>query len=240
MASVCACGEYFNVNKEGELCLNRSTMGLRDVVRFTSAGTYQFERGDYPWLARVRVMVQAAGGGSGGADSDPNQAIFRPGGAGGGHSESLLDVKALGAVETVVVGRGGPGGRGNNPGVAGGNSSFGGLVVATGGDGGSATMESATFLTTTSGIAGPTGTIGQIAAGGGAGEGAIRLSGTSGRAGAGGDSRLGNGGYGRATHGPGTTTRGFGGGAGGAVSINGDAMPGEDGGVGCVIIELYG
>lgn len=84
MAAVCACGEYFNVDDTGELCLNPGTMGLRKVVQYGSAGTYKFTKADYPWLARVRVRVQAGGGGSAGADADPKQLISRPGGSGGG------------------------------------------------------------------------------------------------------------------------------------------------------------
>lgn len=228
------------MNDEGELCLVPGTMGLRDVVAFSTPGVNQFEKGDYPWLSRVRVQVQGGGGGSGGADSDPNEAIFRPGGAGGGWSSSLLDVSLLGSVETIVVGAGGLGGGGNDPGVAGGSSSFGGLVVANGGDGGSATMTSGIGLTTNSGIAGPFSGSGQIAMGGGAAEGAMRLSAFAGRAGMGGDSQLGHGGYGRATSGPGSSSRGWGGGAGGSASIGGAAQRGEDGGRGIVIIELYG
>lgn len=240
LSSACVCGEYFNVNNEGELCLNPGTMGLRGTVRFSTPGTFQFVKADYPWLARVQVQAQGAGGGSGGADASPGEAIFRPGGAGGGWSSSLIDVSLLGAVETVVVGVGGAGGTGNQPGTAGGTSSFGGLVVATGGDGGTASMTSGTGQTTASGIPGPFGGTGQLAQGGGAGEGAIRLSGTSGLAGMGGGAHLGHGGYGRATNGPGTTARGWGGGAGGSVSINGSAQAGSAGGGGLVIIELHG
>ncbi|WP_119983742.1 hypothetical protein [Streptomyces sp. 11-1-2] len=51
-------------------------------------------------------------------------------GRGGGYSESLLEVSALGSVESVTVGTGGAAGNGNSPGGAGGSSSFGGLVTA--------------------------------------------------------------------------------------------------------------
>lgn len=110
MASACVCGEYFNVSDTGELCLNPGTMGLRQIVRFTQPGTYQFRKSDYPWLARVRVLVQGAGGGSAGADSDTGQLIARPGAASGGYSEALVEVADLGDVETMVVGAPGAGG----------------------------------------------------------------------------------------------------------------------------------
>ncbi|MFD4314975.1 hypothetical protein [Streptomyces sp. NPDC058548] len=240
MARVCACGEYFNVNDEGELCLNPGTMGLRQIVRFLGAGTYQFDKSNYPWVARVRIMVQGAGGGSAGAIADAGESVWRAGGAGGGYSESLLDISLLGAVETVVVGEGGEGGIGNNPGTAGGSSSFGGLVIANGGAGSAAAMPSGTTPTTATGNAGPPGLTGQLAAGGGAGAGSVRLAAAVGIAGAGGESRLGHGGVGRSNQGAGTPTRGYGGGAGGAASYDRNAYNGGDGGVGVVMVELYG
>ncbi|OKI55285.1 hypothetical protein AMK17_19630 [Streptomyces sp. CB00072] len=231
MASVCACGEYFNVSAEGELCLNPGVMGLREIVYFRTPGTHQFRRGDYPSLARVRVRVQGAGGGSGGADSDPGGSIPRPGAAAGGYSENIFEVGELSAVETVVVGAGGTGGVGNNPGTDGGSSAFGGVVTAFGGGGGSANSESGTTNITANGISG---------AGSGAGEGAIRISASQGMSGRGGDSMLGFGGYGQTTTGPGGGTRGWGAGAGGAFSCNGWSQPGTVGGNGTVIVELYG
>ncbi|MFD3456319.1 hypothetical protein ACFWVC_29620 [Streptomyces sp. NPDC058691] len=148
-------------------------------------------------------------------------------------------MSALGAVETIAIGGGGVGGVGNSPGSAGGTSSFGGVVSAPGGDGGSAVEISGVALDAVSGVPGPGAGIGQFAQGGGGGGGAIRLSGTQGLAGAGGESRLGHGGYPRASEGPGTTTRGYGAGAGGSLSFGGN-VAGLDGGKGIVIIELYG
>lgn len=49
MAAVCACGEYFNVDDTGELCLNPGTMGLRKVVQFSTPGTFKFTKTDSPW-----------------------------------------------------------------------------------------------------------------------------------------------------------------------------------------------
>ncbi|MFE3118754.1 glycine-rich domain-containing protein [Streptomyces niveus] len=239
MASVCACGDYFNVSLDGELCLNPGTMGLREIMYFNTPGADQFRKSDYPWLARIRVKVQAAGGGSGGARASANELISRPGGAGGGYSESLLTVDELGAVESVVVGAGGVGGVGNDPGTAGGDSSFGGIVTALGGGPGTANMTSGTSLAVTNGISGPVAGMGQFVQGGGAGEGSFRLNGSSGLSGAGGDSMLGFGGWGRSTTGVGGTSRGYGGGASGAFSV-GEANNGTVGGNGMVIVELYG
>lgn len=239
MASVCVCSDYFTINDDGELCLLPGRQGLRDVVLFPDPGTYQFRKSDYPWLARVRVLVQGAGGGSAGADAGDNQCLVRPGGAGGGYSESLLDVSALGAVESVVVGAGGTAGSGNAPGGVGGSSSFGGLATAPGGDGSTAAQSSGAVADAVQGTAGAFAGVGQQASGGGAGGGGIRLSGSNGLSGGGGESRLGHGGFARSTEGPGTAPRGFGGGAGGALSY-GAAQDGFQGGRGIVIVELYG
>lgn len=241
MASVCACSDYFTVNDDGELCLIPGRQGLRQIIKFTDPGADQFEIADYPWAARIRVKVQAAGGGSAGANADTGTAVVRPGGAGGGYSESaMIAVSALGAVETVVVGAGGSGGSGNSAGTAGGNSAFGGLVTANGGDGSPANMPSGTEPSTANGVAGPFAGVGFIALGGGAGGSAIRLNEDYGVAGSGGDSFLGTGGLGRSGDGPGLGPRGFGGGAGGSTSLGGDSNAGGDGGGGIVIVEIYG
>lgn len=109
--------------------------------------------------------MQGAGGGAAGARAGQNQPVANPGAAGGGYSESNLSVVALGAVETVVVGAGGPTSYGRN----GGNSSFGGLVTATGGSGGQAAMIADVTPACFSGTPGPLAGSGQIVMGGGAG-----------------------------------------------------------------------
>ncbi|WP_371793819.1 hypothetical protein OIE91_11110 [Streptomyces albidoflavus] len=239
MASVCVCSDYFTINDAGELCLLPGRQGLRQVRVFSDPGTFTFRPGDYPWLSRVRVMCQGAGGGSAGANAAANQCIVRPGAAGGGYAESVIQVSALGAVESIVVGAGGAPGTGNQPGAAGGSSSFGGLVIALGGDGGTANQTSGTTPNTASGVAGPFGGTGQQSSGGGAGGSAIRLSATQGVSGAGGESRLGHGGFSRGSEGVGSASRGYGGGAGGSLSY-GASVAGFEGGKGIVIVELYG
>jgi hypothetical protein len=240
VASVCACGDYFEVNDDGELCLIPGTMGLRETVYFKEVGAHQFVKADYPWLARVRVRVQGGGGGSAGANAATGEVIARPGGAGGAYSEALINASSLGAVESVVVGAGGAGGAGNSSGGAGGTSSFGGYVTAPGGDGGTSNMTSGTAITTAQGVSAPLAGSGDIAMGGGAGGVAVRLGATNGFSGQGGESFLGHGGFSRSTAGDGTAPRGYGGGAGGALSINGSAQNGVDGGDGVVILDLYG
>lgn len=238
--AVCVCPDRLEVDELGRLCVIPGSLGLRERVVFPTPGVHVFNPAAYPWLVRVFVRVQAAGGGSGGAESQAGELVARPGGAGGGYSESLLDVGTLGGPVSVTVGAGGAPGVGNNPGGDGGDSSFGTLVTALGGQGGSANMTSGNTPGTASGIAAPLAGTGGHIMGGGAGTGAIRLNGTQGMSGAGGDSHLGHGGFGRATSGPGTAPRGRGGGAGGALAIGVAAEDGAQGGTGIVIVDLYG
>ncbi|MFD3612401.1 hypothetical protein ACFWXA_30905 [Streptomyces atroolivaceus] len=239
---IALCDEYFTTNADGDICLKPGSMGLRQVVTFGAPGTFQFNPATYPWLARVLVKVQAGGGGSAGATAAASQSIWRAGGAGGSYGEGLYDVAALGAGVTVTVGAGGAAGAAaNGAGGAGGASSFGALLTTLGGAGGPASMPSGTTGTTATGTAGPAaGTGGYLNMGGGSSENALRLSGTAGFAGGGGDSHLGHGGAGRSSAGVGIVPRGFGGGAGGSASANGAAQAGRAGGAGIVIIELHG
>ncbi|MEZ7005816.1 hypothetical protein [Streptomyces sp. AD55] len=240
MAQVCVCDEYFTVDESGRLCLIPGVQGLRDILYFAEPGTFQFEKGDYPWLARVRVQVQAGGGGAAGARASAGQLTAQPGAAGGGYSESLIPASALGTVETIVVGAGGTPGGPSSDGGPGGNSSFGGLVIANGGAGGQAVMPAGSAPVSYSGTAAPLAGVGNFRQGGGAGGGALRLSGFEGQGGAGGESRLGHGGYSRASTGGGGGSRGFGGGAAGGIARDGDSTSGTEGGNGIVIVELWG
>ncbi|MFD3978238.1 hypothetical protein ACFWR6_06595 [Streptomyces griseus] len=237
---IAICDEYITINTAGELCLRPGMMGLRQIVYFRTVGTAQFVKASYPWAVRARVRVQAGGGGSGGADSAAGGCIPRPGGSGGGYSEGIFLVSTLAASTPVIVGAGGTAGSGNNPGGNGGGSSFGTLVTAIGGNGGAANTESGSTNVTANATVGPAPGVGQLALSGSPGGGAIRVSASQGLAGAGGDSQLGTGGYGRSTTGPGGGTRGYGGGAGGAFSYNGPNESGGVGGPGVVIVELYG
>ncbi|PWI06565.1 hypothetical protein DIZ27_32895 [Streptomyces sp. NWU339] len=243
MARVCVDNWYFNVNTDGELTLKPGIQGFRQRIIYRDPGTHQFTKASYPWLARVFVEVQGAGGGSAGANAANGECIARAGGAGGGFSSSHIGVATLGATETIVVGAGGIAGGTASSGGAGGSSSFGGLVVAPGGDGGSAAMSSGTTPNAVSGTPGAsassTDASGGLIAGGGPGGGAIRLSAREALAGAGGESRLGHGGYPRGTEGVGGVPRGRGAGAGGALSY-GESVQGTPGGDGLVVVYLFG
>ena len=211
-----------------------------DTVYFTSNGT--FAKASYPWLRAIRVRVQGAGGGGGGADS-PSSPGLQVGmsGCGGAYAESFItDIAGLASSETVTVGSGGSGGAGAANGSSGGDSSFGSLVVADGGDGGTSTAFGTTLATVSGRVQSQSPTGDFIVLGGQAG-GAVRLSASQGFANGGGDSFLGTISvtYGSGT-GNGVNNDSHGGGGSGCLARNGEgAHTGGRGGDGIVILELY-
>lgn len=105
--------------------------GFRDVQIFTSVGSNGWTKPSF--LTRARVTVVGGGGQGGGAGGGAIKSL--PGGGGGGWAIEWLEESELGATETATVGAGGSG-AGNNAGNAGGTSSLGSLMTATGGGGG--------------------------------------------------------------------------------------------------------
>lgn len=237
MVNVCVCDDYFTIDDDGRLCLTPGSTGLQDMIVFDQPGSYTFEKADYPKLARVKVRVQGAGGGSAGADASADECIVRPGGTGGSYSESVIEASSLGASVNIVVGAGGAAGAGNSDGGNGGSSQF-DSVTAPGGLGGTSVMGSGVSPDVVSGVNGPLAGTGDWKMGGGGSGGGIRLNGTNGISGKGGDSHMGLGGYPRSSQGAGTGPRGAGGGGGGALSY-GNSYDGNPGGAGVVLVELY-
>lgn len=213
-------GTFFEILPDGNLSFRRESVGLQQMIVDASAGVVQFTKASYPGLTRIRV--RAIGGG------------------GGGYSESVIDAAALGASESVTVGLGGNGGVGNDAGDNGGDSSFGGFVIARGGNGAPASMPSGTGEFTVSGAAGSSLGTGQVTAPGEPGGGAIRLAGGSLLGGAGGSSGggYGAGGNARSSDQAGANGTGTGGGGGGATSRTGASFNGGNGAKGAVIIDL--
>ena len=212
-------------------------LGLREIVTFTSDGT--FTKATYPWLRAVRVRCQGGGGAGGGATAtSAGQASFGSGGSAGGYSESFILASNLDESISVTVGEGGTGASGVD-GNAGTGSLFGALVTTEGGNGGF-TRAAGTPPLAIRGIGGAAIGTGDLAIEGGASTPAISVGATAATviAGAGANSFLGGGGVGTtANPQPG---RGFGGGGGGlGNTANSAAAPGADGADGIVIVELY-
>lgn len=213
---------------------------LIGVRRFTANGTYTPTIG----TQSVLVEVQAGGGGSGGvpASVGAGAGAASSGGGAGGYASSYLETGFSGA--TMTIGSGGNGGgAGSTTGGNGGSSSFGALLSASGGTGGSPGI-----VSTNTTIAWPaamgTGTNGNVR----------NLNGTYGMHGisagaagqfvgsGGGDASLGAGGPGAGANAAGQPGTGFGGGGGG-VSCNTASSPaaraGAAGAPGVIIVWEY-
>jgi hypothetical protein len=238
-------------SKEAELALcqapNVSTANVNAVtpyrfvetVYFTSSGT--FTKASYPWLRAIKVIVIGAGGAGGGAAATGGtQCSTGSGGGGGGYSETtIFDIAGLASSVTVTRGAGGAGVSGGT-GNAGGQSSFGALVVANGGGGGGvrgATTANAKIRGAAGGAAGSGGT---LVAGGNPGGPADAEVGAFGFGGAGGGSIFGGGGRSPDVNNAGEAGSNFGGGGSGACNLaSQSARTGGAGGNGIVIVELY-
>ncbi len=100
---------------------------------FTSSGTFTAP----PGVTGYIVAVYAGGGGGGSGSTGDGRS--GPGGGGGAHNRAKLEPITAGTSVTVTIGAGGSGGNGSGgSGASGGTSSFGTLLYAYGGRGGSA------------------------------------------------------------------------------------------------------
>ncbi len=99
---------------------SKAASAIPNMQVFNTNGTFVVPTGV------TRIMVELWGGGGGGADYNAQFGVHGTGGGGGGYGKQLLNV-IPGTSYQVTVGQGGP--SSSN----GGNSSFGGLVTATGG-----------------------------------------------------------------------------------------------------------
>jgi hypothetical protein len=215
------------------------------TVYFTSSGTFDkadpLGTGDIG-LRAIRVrMVGGGGGAAGTGTTGANQASVASGGGGGSYSESFItDIAGLDATVTVTRGSAGGGGAiGANNGSPGGTSSFGTLVTAFGGGGGTARAPRSTFAGQVGAAGGAPGT-GDFTVAGSGSTGALVVDATQGQASVnsvGGGSLLSGS---TAAIFIGTTGLAFGGGAGGRVAVqNTTETSGADGATGIVIVDCF-
>lgn len=211
----------------------------KSTITYTSSGS--FTKASYSWLRAVKVICVGGGGSGGGVNGAASGVGYAPGGGGGAYAEKFLLVAQLGATETVTV-AGITAGVNGDSGIDGDSSSFGSLVAATGGAGGSV-MNATTASNTLAGGDGGDSAFctGDIKISGGAGTVGKVTSGVGVLAGAGGASARGYGMGARAltTTGDGNSGLSYGSGGSGAIGSSVDKA-GGDGGPGIVIVELYG
>lgn len=215
---------------------NGSTLNQRVI---TSSTTYS------PTAGLSYAIVEVIGGGGGGAGSISGAGTCVGGaGGGGGYARSVLSAATIGASQTITIGAAGAGGAaGNNSGNAGGTTSFGALVIASGGAGGFSQINLIDPFDATIGGAGGAGTTGQLLVTGGDGQLSVFRGSPNTRlfgwAGAGGTSFYSGG----ATtqndvNAAGNSSGGYGGGGGGGISTTISNI-GGNGSAGVVVITEY-
>lgn len=206
------------------------------VQRFMENGTFAVPAGAR-W---IRAYGVGGGGGGGGVTGVSGAHGAGGGGGGGGYCESVWAVGDLPAKVTVTVGDAGAAGAAGAPGGAGGNTSFGGLWVAGGGNGGIGVTAS-TGDTSGGRGAGGTATGGNIlnSWGGGGGPGRT-LDNQQLFSAFGGNSLLGMGGAAPVSTGAnGNNAGGPGGGGGGAIAQATSRLGGAGGGGLCIVEVIY-
>ena len=206
-----------------------------------------FVKAAFPLARFIRVRCVGGGGGGAGATSGAGVGVPRGGGSGGSYAESWLDVSALAASVPITVGAAGAAGAAaNGAGGNGGNSSFGALVIGTGGVGSDAAIASAGGFRVAKGAPVGVASTGQVTAYGQPGETGNQASPGNGQGGNGGAAGGGMGAGGRggtvigATGEVGEAASLYGGGGGGAIAGNTSAFAGGAGAAGVVIVEIFG
>lgn len=220
--------------------LGQAVGRLINVQTITSSGTYTPTSGTKNCL----VEVQGAGGGGGGSGSTTSTGVsLGAGGGSGAYAKGYYPVASL-TGQTMTIGTGGAGGNLTpTAGGAGGATSFGSLIVCSGGTGGIGTNTNPPFSCFPG--AGGAATGGNIVStSGDPGVGATAAAINAFIGGKGGTSPLGTGGLGRTTTGSGFTGAGYGsGGSGSVTGVNTTAptpsINGGSGAPGVIIIWEY-
>jgi hypothetical protein len=249
---------YENWTWNGEAWRLTSPLGVvqpglfpTQVVIYTTPGSYNFVKADYPDLYAVKVRMSGGGGGGGGcAATNAGEGSVGGGGAAGSVVETVYLAETMQDSVPFVVGAGGAGGVGNQSGVQGGQSEWNpttnNLIVYGGYGGRGGASQPATSLMTFGAPVSP-GAIGAydwVIQGGGGHPGAGALDTNSGgfgggnplaAGGQGGNAMLSGGGADGVNGRPG----GGGGGGGANKPSQGTAKNGGDGGDGAVLFEIW-
>jgi len=214
-----------------------SGSGISSIAEqvFTSSGTYT------PTSGMIYCTVECLGGGGGGGGTGAS-ATAGAGGAAGGYCKKTFSAATIGSSQTVTIGSGGSG-NSNASGSAGGNTTFGSLLTANGGNGGSV---GAAVNNQVTGPSGGTATGGDINITGGSGGYSIHTNGVSRGLRAGGNgagTQYGGGGGGaygvNLADQVGNNASGYGAGGGGSFSSSSTNQAGGNGSGGIIIILEY-
>ncbi len=242
------------ISQGGEPNLQISALGTittsgvaptRTIITTPGSGTYTTPSGC------VAILVECIGGGGGGGGAGPGGGgagtQCAAGGGGGGAYAAKLIASPAGAYGYTVGAAGAGGAPTPAAGGAGGDTSLGGLVLAKGGSGGSASGASTTTPITVCGAAGGSqgASTGDVTLGGGAGGRSFAISGTIAVSGYGGFAARGGGG-GLAVNGvsgsgsTGGAGQDYGGGGAGGAGIGSGYGAGGSGAPGLIIVtEFY-
>jgi len=222
----------FSVSGGGFVSLLGAGPAIGRVIRqvFTSTGTYTPTSG----MLYADIEVIGGGGGGGGVSlPGASEGGAAGGGGAGGYAKGLFTAATIGASKAVTIGAAGTGGSNSGAsGTAGGTTSVGVLISATGGGAGAGSGTSSAAQIT-GGASGGTGTGGDFQASGSNGfYGLTLLNGSNAAGGVGGFSFLAGGGS--------SVGQSFGAGGAGGVAHNGDpAATGNAGKAGVVIVTEY-
>lgn len=132
-----AIGQLTTANSKLPATNSSGTLAMRSlsvvVQTFTGSGTYT------PTTGMLYCTIEVCGGGGGSAGcptTGVGQVVAAGGAGGGGYSRKTVSAATIGTSQTVTIGAGGTAGSaGANPGGAGGTSSLGAIVSASGGGG---------------------------------------------------------------------------------------------------------
>jgi hypothetical protein len=188
-------------------------------------------------VTSILVQMVAGGGAGGGAASGVSGAAAGGGGGGGGFVQKFIASAA--STYTYTVGAGGTAGTaGNNPGNAGGNTTFSGLTdAAVGGSGGNGMASTSTAIANVAlgGLGGDVNPTDTLAISGGAGQTGIVTLGV-GASGSGGYSQFGSASLPRAVSAAGVIGVGFGSGGSGGFTLTATDRAGGVGAGGLIVI----
>lgn len=217
---------------------NQQSLVLKSVTSYVAGTTHTTGTG----TTLIEVELVGGGGGGGACDGIVSTVTCCSGGGAGGYGKKLFVVTPNTAY-TFALGAAGAGGiAGNNPGTAGGDTTFtvGSVTVtAKGGGGGLGSLGAATTLVQRGGAGGVAGTGGDINAAGMPGEVCIRQGTVFVIGTCGGSTLWGKGGIAITAAAVGSAAIGNGAGGGGATSANATNRAGGAGTIGMVLVTEY-